>query len=86
MPNTEIRLLANEPAVLALFAGNPFPRQPPREIRVVLWQYWFTSLEQKRSRGYWWRRQLLGLYAPTIRREPDGTIDVIDWPAIATRR
>ena len=86
VPNTEIRLLANEPAVLALFAGNPFPRQPPREIRAVLWQYWFTSLEQKRSQGYWWRRQLLGLYAPTIRREPDGTIDVIDWPAIATRR
>jgi hypothetical protein len=84
--NTEIRLLTNEPDVLALFAGNPFAQQPPREVRAVLWQYWFTSLEEKRTHGLWWRRQFLGLYAPTLQREPDGRIDVIDWPVIAPRR
>ena len=84
--NTEIRLLTNQPGVLALFAGNPFAQQPPREVRAVLWQYWFTSLEEKRTHGLWWRRQFLGLYAPTLQHEPDGRIDVIDWPAIAPRR
>ncbi len=35
---------ANEPDVLALFAGNPFPGKPPQKIRAVVWQYWFTDL------------------------------------------
>src|SRR5206468_6261986 len=29
VPNTEVRLLENDADVLALFAANPFPRQPP---------------------------------------------------------
>src|SRR6202030_3668178 len=32
--NTEERLLAGEPDVLALFAGDPFPGHPPEQIRV----------------------------------------------------
>jgi hypothetical protein len=81
VPNTELRLLSNDKDVLALFAGNPFPQEPPRQIRAVLWQYWFTSMAEKRATGMWWRRQLLGLYAPTLEREPDGTIVVAEWPA-----
>src|ERR1700730_10980749 len=86
VPNTELRLLSNDKDVLALFAGNPFPQEPPRQIRAVLWQYWFTSMAQKRATGIWWRRQLLGLYAPTLGREPDGTIVVIEWPAVGSRK
>ena len=82
VPNTEVRLLSNNKDVLALFAGNPFPQDPPRQIRAVLWQYWFTSMAEKRATGTWWRRQLLGLYAPTLEREPDGTIVVTEWPAV----
>jgi lipase maturation factor 1 len=85
VPNTEVRLLSNDKDVLALFAGNPFPRNPPRIIRVVLWQYWFTSMAEKRSTGMWWRRQFLGLYAPTVERFPNGEIDVIDWPTVQPR-
>ncbi|MGA9134969.1 MAG: lipase maturation factor family protein, partial [Candidatus Sulfotelmatobacter sp.] len=55
VPNTELRLLSNDKDVLALFAGNPFPQQPPRQIRVVLWQYWFTTLAEKRTSGTWWQ-------------------------------
>ncbi len=79
VPNTEIRLLSNDSDVLALFAGNPFS-QPPREIRAVLWQYWFTTMKEKRATGMWWRRELAGLYAPTLEREADGKIKVVDWP------
>ena len=35
--------------VLALFRGNPFPQDPPRYVRAVLWQYWFTSMDEKRQ-------------------------------------
>ncbi len=85
VPNTEVRLLANDKDVLALFAGNPFQRDPPRMIRVVLWQYWFTSMTEKRQTGMWWRRQFLGLYAPTVERAPNGEINVIDWPTVQPR-
>lgn len=69
---TEERLLENDRDVLALFAGNPFPIQAPKEVRAMIWQYWFTSLSEKRSQGLWWRRQLLGEYAPTLERTADG--------------
>jgi len=85
VPNTEVRLLSNDKDVLALFAGNPFPHNPPRMIRVVLWQYWFTSMAEKRQTGMWWRRRFLGLYAPTVERASNGEIDVIDWPTVQPR-
>ncbi len=81
VPRTEIRLLSNDSDVLNLFAKNPFPNGPPREVRAVLWQYWFTSMPEKRTQGLWWRREFRGLYAPTIAREPDGTIRAVGWPA-----
>jgi lipase maturation factor 1 len=80
VPRTEERLLANDADVLALFASNPFPGSPPRQVRAVLWQYWFTSGEQKRMSGDWWRRQLLGLYAPTLQRDPEGGISIAAMP------
>ncbi len=80
VPSTEERLLAGAPDVLALFAGNPFPNAPPKQIRAVIWQYWFTTLAEKRATGAWWRRQLIGLYAPVLEREADGTVVVISYP------
>jgi hypothetical protein len=85
VPNTEVRLLENEKDVLALFAGNPFSQAPPREIRAVLWQYWFTTIAEKRATGMWWRRQLVGLYAPTLERSPGGEIKVVEWPTVGAR-
>jgi hypothetical protein len=80
VPRTEVQLLSNDLDVLNLFAGNPFPDKPPHEIRAVIWQYWFTTMSEKRTQGLWWRRQYIGLYAPTIEREADGTIRAIEWP------
>ena len=86
VPNTEVRLLSNDNDVLQLFAGNPFESQPPREMRVLLWQYWFTTMEEKRRTGMWWRRELLGLYAPTVERTEDGQIRVVEWPTVPPRQ
>jgi hypothetical protein len=80
VPLTEERLIENDKDVLALFRDNPFPQSPPRYVRAVLWQYWFTTREQKRSTGNWWRRQLLGLYAPMLTRTPEGRNAVVQWP------
>jgi hypothetical protein len=78
--NTEVRLLGNSKDVLDLFAGNPFSSGSPKQVRAVLWQYWFTSMAEKRQTGNWWRRELLGLYAPRLEREEDGSIRVMEWP------
>jgi hypothetical protein len=83
--NTEERLLTNDKDVLALFAGNPFPNKPPRQVRAVLWQYWFTSMAEKRATGNWWKRQMLGLYAPALGHAADGSIQVSEWPTVGPR-
>jgi hypothetical protein len=80
VPLTEERLLANDSDVLGLFRWNPFLAAPPKYVRAVLWQYWFTSMEQKRQTGDWWRRQRLGLYAPVLANGPDGKPAVVEWP------
>jgi lipase maturation factor 1 len=77
---TEERLLENDPDVLALFQRNPFQQAPPRFARAVLWQYWFTSMDEKHRTGNWWRRNLLGLYAPVVTRQPDGKFGAVQWP------
>jgi hypothetical protein len=78
---TEERLLVNGPAVLSLFRNNPFPESPPRYVRAVLWQYWFTSADEKRRTGNWWRREYIGLYAPELTLAADGDFAVVEWPA-----
>jgi hypothetical protein len=80
VPQTEERLLTGDPDVLALFAGNPFAGEPPKQVRAVLWQYWFTSIKQKRQSGDWWRRELLGVYAPVLGRDELGKVRVVSVP------
>ena len=80
VPLTEDRLLANDKDVLALFRSNPFPQSPPQYVRAVLWQYWFTTREEKRTSGNWWRREYLGLYAPELTKTPEGKTAVVQWP------
>src|SRR5260370_211657 len=74
--NAEERLLRNEPSVMALFARNPFADGPPRQVRAVRWQYWFTDRATNRKEGLSLLRQLIGLYAPALERLPDGRIVV----------
>jgi hypothetical protein len=80
--STEECLLQNQPDVLELFENNPFPDGPPKRVRAVIYQYWFTDLNTKRETGMWWRRQLLGDFAPMLEREPNGRIFVIETPTV----
>jgi hypothetical protein len=86
VPRTEACLLSNDKDVLSLFKANPFPNKPPQKVRAVLWQYWFTTMSERRSTGLWWHRQFIQLYAPTLEREPNGTIRAIEWPTTGPRQ
>ena len=70
--NVEERLLSGEPDVLALFAEDPFPGHPPEQIRVVLWQYWFTDWTRKAGTG------------PLVAARADWTVRALPWSARQT--
>jgi hypothetical protein len=54
------RLRQGSPAVLGLLRTNPFPDHPPRYLRIVVYDYRFTTYAQRSSSGAWWAREYLG--------------------------
>jgi hypothetical protein len=72
--NVETRLLQESPPVERLFRHDPFGTARPRFVRTVLWQYWFTTPEERARTGAWWRREARGAWGPAARRLDDGTI------------
>ena len=61
-----MRLLEGSPPVLQLIEQNPFPGQPPKYIRAMVYRYRFTSFNERRQTGNWWKRELLGTYLPPV--------------------
>jgi len=59
-----VRLLQNEPAVTRLLARNPFPDKPPKYVRAILYKYQFTTSEERRATGAWWKRCEIGEFFP----------------------
>jgi lipase maturation factor 1 len=62
------RILQGEPSVLGLLKDNPFPDTPPTYVRAVLYEYEFTTPDERRRTGEWWKREWKGLYAPVMSR------------------
>lgn len=58
------KLLEGEDDVIALMADDPFDGEPPTYLRTTLWQYEFSSPDQKADTGDWWRRKKQGRYCP----------------------
>jgi hypothetical protein len=56
------KLLAGDRDTLRLLRGNPFPGRPPAQVRAMLYRYRFTTREEHRADGCWWRRELVGGY------------------------
>jgi len=63
------RLLQGSHEVNDLLAKNPFPHKPPRYIRAMFYRYRFTTLDELRRTGGWWKREELREYLPTISLE-----------------
>ncbi|HEX4639014.1 MAG TPA: lipase maturation factor family protein, partial [Chthoniobacterales bacterium] len=66
---TVISLLHGKPQVVALFERNPFPQSPPRYVRATFYRYRFTTVQEHRETGAWWKRQELGEYLPGVSLE-----------------
>lgn len=60
------QLLKNSPEVMSLLKHNPFPNEPPRYIRAVLYDYRFTTTAERRETGTWWKREDRGIYLPRV--------------------
>jgi hypothetical protein len=56
------QLRAGTPEVVALLGRNPFATGPPRYVRAVLYDYRFTTPEQRRQTGAWWVRSPQGSF------------------------
>lgn len=61
--NFAIRLLEGEPSVLRLLNPPPFAH-PPKYLRALLYQYEFTSAEERATTGNIWKRQLSAIFIP----------------------
>jgi hypothetical protein len=66
------QLLRGSPEVRGLLERDPFAGDPPRYLRLSLYEYRFTTVEEHRRTGAWWERTWKGLYAPVLtdRRPP----------------
>jgi len=60
------RLLEGSPSVLGLLEDNPFPDNPPSYIRAVLYDYEFSTPEERRKTGQWWVRHRRRAYTPVL--------------------
>lgn len=57
-----VKLLRDDPSIERLIKHDPFPNKPPRLIRARLFNYEFTSPEERARTGDWWRRVATGEY------------------------
>ena len=60
------RLLEGQPEVLGLLGHNPFPGAPPHYVRALIYDYRFTTPEERKTTGQWWERELQGSYVPPV--------------------
>jgi hypothetical protein len=58
------KLLHNDRDAVGLFASNPFPNQPPRYIRAVLYHYRFAP--PGNPQHLWWNRDRISLWLPAM--------------------
>ncbi|MES2649677.1 MAG: lipase maturation factor family protein [Bacteroidota bacterium] len=56
------KLLHNDKATLGLFASNPFPGEPPKYVRVILYRYRFVKT--RRSKSLYWKRERIKTWLP----------------------
>jgi Lipase maturation factor len=59
-------LLTNDRTVLKLLARNPFPDDPPKQVRAVLYRYRFTTPAELKRDHAWWHREWLGEYVAPL--------------------
>lgn len=64
--NFMAKLLEDDKPVLGLLRYNPFPEHPPKFVRAELYEYHFTSPEERKQTHAWWKRSYTAPYFPAI--------------------
>jgi hypothetical protein len=59
-------LLTNDRDIVRLLRGNPFPAEPPRFVRAVLYRYRFTTARELLREHAWWHREPIGEYLAPV--------------------
>jgi len=70
-------LLEGDRDVLSLLRVNPFPQKPPRYVRAQLYEYHFTSPQQRSQTRAWWTRTFTGSYFPPVSLDTPGFRQVL---------
>jgi hypothetical protein len=70
--NLVAKLLEGDRAVLGLLEKNPFPDHPPRYVRARIYRYRFTTPQERRQTGAWWKRELAGGWFPEVSLDTPG--------------
>ncbi|MGW4353920.1 lipase maturation factor family protein [Nocardia sp. NPDC004582] len=60
------RLLRNDRDTLRLVRRNPFPDDPPRHVRALLYEYRFTGPRELIETRAWWVRDVVGSFVPPL--------------------
>ena len=76
--NFMAKLLENDQAVLSLLRKNPFAQAPPKYVRAMLYEYHFTTPEERKRTGAWWKRTLIGPYFPAVSMDMPGFRRVLE--------
>ena len=63
------RLLEGDRSVAGLFRTMPFRDHPPKFVRARYYRYRFTTPEERRRTGDWWKRDLAGEFLPAVSLE-----------------
>jgi len=56
--------------ILGLLDSNPFSKEPPKFLRVMRYDYRFTTWKEFIETGNWWNRKLIGKYIPFTLKNP----------------
>ncbi len=75
--NLAAKLLEGDAGTLSLLANNPFPGAPPKYVRALLYEYHFTSRQEKKKTGNWWKRTLASEYLPPLSLENSRYTDIL---------
>ncbi len=61
-----VGLLRGSKPIAALLQQTPFSGTTPKYVRATIYQYHFTSWDERRKTGNYWKREIKGLYFPVV--------------------
>ncbi len=74
IPRVAEQLLRRNPAVMRLFAADPFPDRPPGVVRMQVFRFAFTDWAAYRRTGRFWRKEYSGDLRPALVLDADGRV------------